>query len=112
MIFALRHHELPSLMAGKIHALLTRSYPKGRDWYDLAWYRAKRPPIVPNLTLLQNSLDQTQGVGKIDAGIWKEQVRVRLDSLDEFDLAQDAAAFLERREDAALLTMENLRSVL
>ncbi len=112
MIFALRHHELPSLMAGKIHALLTRRYPKGRDWYDLAWYRAKRPPIAPNLTLLQNSLDQTQGAGKVDAGHWNEQVRTRLDALGEFDLAQDAAPFLERREDAALLTLQNLRSVL
>jgi predicted nucleotidyltransferase component of viral defense system len=112
MIFALRHHELQSLMAGKIHALLTRSYPKGRDWYDLAWYRAKRPPISPNLTLLQNSLDQTQGAGEIDAGIWKEQVRARLETLGEFDLSQDAAAFLERREDAALLTLQNLRSIL
>ena len=111
MIFALRHHDLSSLMAGKIHALLTRSYPKGRDWYDLAWYQAKRPPIAPNLTLLQNSLDQTQGAGKIDAALWKEQVRARLDTLGELDLAQDAAAFLERREDAALLTRPNLRSV-
>ncbi len=112
MIFALRHHELPSLMAGKIHALLTRSYPKGRDWYDLAWYRAMRPPVAPNLTLLQNSLDQTQGAGAIDAGIWKEQVRSRLDAFDELALAQDAAAFLERREDAAVLTLQNLRSIL
>ena len=35
MVFSLRHHDLPSLMAGKIHALITRAYPKGRDWYDL-----------------------------------------------------------------------------
>ena len=112
MIFALRHHELPSLMAGKIHALLTRSYPKGRDWYDLAWYRALRPPTAPNLTLLQNSLNQTQGAGEIDASIWKEHMRARLDTLDELELARDVTAFLERREDAALLTQQNLRSIL
>jgi hypothetical protein len=53
MLLSLQHHDLPSLMAGKLHALVTRGYPKGRDWYDLAWYRAKRPPITPNLTLLQ-----------------------------------------------------------
>jgi predicted nucleotidyltransferase component of viral defense system len=112
MIFALQHHDLSSLMAGKIHALLTRSYPKGRDWYDLVWYRARHPPIVPNLTLLQNSLDQTEGAGEIDAGTWREQVRVRLESHGEHDLAQDVSAFLERSEEAALLTPENLRSVL
>ena len=29
--FVIAHHDLPSLMAGKLHALLTRPYPKGRD---------------------------------------------------------------------------------
>jgi predicted nucleotidyltransferase component of viral defense system len=112
MIFSLQHHDLPSLMAGKIHALVARSYPKGRDWYDLAWYRAKRPPVAPNLTLLQGALDQTQGVGVIDASDWKEHVRARLDALGDEDLGRDAAPFLERRQDAAILTTENLRSVL
>jgi len=55
-MFAARHHDLPSLLAGKLHALITRAYPKGRDWYDLIWYRAVRPPIEPNLVLLQNAL--------------------------------------------------------
>ena len=32
---------LPSLFAGKIHALIFRNYKnrvKGRDWYDFEWY--------------------------------------------------------------------------
>ena len=32
LLVAFRHHDLPSLMAGKVHAPLTRRYPKGRDW--------------------------------------------------------------------------------
>ena len=112
MLLSLQHHDLPSLMAGKVHALVTRGYPKGRDWYDLVWYRAKRPPITPNLTLLQNALDQTEGVGAIHADNWRSQVRARLESLSDEDLRRDAAAFLERRQDAELLSMENLRSVL
>ena len=35
---------LPSLYAGKLHALLFRNWKtrvKGRDWYDFEWY-AKR----------------------------------------------------------------------
>ena len=43
--FLLHHHDLPSLMAGKIAAVLTRKYTKGRDWYDLAWYLSHRPPV-------------------------------------------------------------------
>lgn len=34
----LHHHNRPSLFAGKIHAILQRSFTKGRDLYDLLWY--------------------------------------------------------------------------
>jgi predicted nucleotidyltransferase component of viral defense system len=109
--FSLRYHDLPSLMAGKVHALVTRRYPKGRDWFDLLWYRAMVPPVSPNMTLLQNALDQTEGVGAISALSWEEHVRARLESLSEGDLQQDAAQFLERRKDADMLTIENIRLV-
>jgi len=36
----LMHHDRQSLFAGKLHAVLTRQYTKGRDLYDLAWYLA------------------------------------------------------------------------
>ena len=47
---AVRHHDLPSLFAGKLHALLARPYPKGRDWYDLVWYRTEQRRLEPNRT--------------------------------------------------------------
>jgi predicted nucleotidyltransferase component of viral defense system len=111
-ILALQHYDLSSLMAGKLHALITRGYPKGRDWYDVVWYRGHRPPLVPNLTLLQNALDQTQGKGAVTAGQWKEILAARLAPSTVRKLAEDVAPFLERPDDASLLTMENLRSVL
>ena len=112
MIFSLLHHDLPSLMAGKIHALLTRKYPKGRDWYDLVWYRARRPAVEPNLVLLQHALDQTQGKGEVPALDWAELLRERLQEIDTQGLVKDVAPFLERPHEAELLTAENLRSVL
>lgn len=54
-LLALQHYDLAFLMAGKIHALLTRSYPKGRDWYDLLWYLGLCPPQSSNIELLQNA---------------------------------------------------------
>lgn len=111
-IFALRHHDLPSLMAGKVHALLVRAYPKGRDWYDALWYRAQRPPVEPNLALLQNALDQTEGIGKYDATNWQEAVRTRLDGLDAKVLRDDVAPFLEHPEEAQWLEKAHLLSVL
>ena len=59
--FLLQYYDLPSLLAGKLHAAITRDYAKGRDWYDLVWYLSQQPPVEPNLALLQNALDQTRG---------------------------------------------------
>ncbi len=39
--FTIHTMTLPSLFAGKMHAILCRNWssrPKGRDWYDLVWY--------------------------------------------------------------------------
>jgi len=41
--FMINTMTLPSLFAGKMHAILCRNWtsrPKGRDWYDLVWYIA------------------------------------------------------------------------
>ena len=42
---AVRVFDPPSLLAGKIHALLCRPYTKGRDWYDFIWYAARKTAI-------------------------------------------------------------------
>lgn len=94
--FLLQYHDPPSLMAGKVHALLTRHYAKGRDWYDLVWYLSQRPPVTPNLALLQNALDQTQGADRVDARRWREEVMDRLAAIDIKALLEDVGPFLER----------------
>lgn len=106
--FLIQYYDLPSLMAGKLHAVITRKYAKGRDWYDLLWYLAQRPPVAPNVAQLQNALDQTQGAGVCDAQSWLALVRARLESLDIDAVLADVRPFLERPQDAALLTRENL----
>lgn len=110
--FLLQYHDLPSLLAGKLHAILSRGYAKGRDWYDFMWYLSQRPPVSPNLLLLQNALDQTGGAGRRDAQAWQALVRDRLASLDVAAVAADVRPFLERPQDAALLTRQNLTGLL
>ncbi|QQR91332.1 MAG: nucleotidyl transferase AbiEii/AbiGii toxin family protein [Myxococcales bacterium] len=61
--FPLLAHDMPSLFAGKIHAVLCREPSKGRDWYDLSWYLSRQ--INPNLGFLKNALWQL--------GPWKEK---------------------------------------
>ena len=112
LTFVLAHYALDSLFAGKLHALVTRGYPKGRDWYDLVWFGGQRPPVSPNLIMLQNALDQTQGIKKFVAKQWPSYLESRLADMDTAELAEDVNAFLERPEDRRLITRENLLSVL
>jgi Nucleotidyl transferase AbiEii toxin, Type IV TA system len=54
--FSIVTQNLPSLFAGKTHALLCREYTKGRDWFDFVWYMSRNTEI--NLLNLQNALIQ------------------------------------------------------
>jgi len=54
--------NLPTLFAGKLHALLCRDYVKGRDWYDFIWYTARKTSI--NFHYLEHALKQS--------GPWKD----------------------------------------
>lgn len=111
LMFAVRHHDLPSLLSGKIHALCTRQFLKGRDWYDLVWFRTLQTPrLQPNLVLLQNALDQTRSGWKADQ--WSEGIKKKLDLLDQEALRRDVGPFLEQHSDLDWLTKENIRQVL
>lgn len=95
---ALRHHDLPSLFAGKLHALLTRPWAKGRDWFDLVWYLTQHAALEPNLVLLANALSQTGADSEL-ANHWRDAVRERLRGLNWGDLTRDVLPFLERPSD-------------
>jgi hypothetical protein len=96
----------------KIHALITRGYPKGRDWYDLLWYCGRRPEIEPNLTQLHNALIQTEGKGTYSANDWKNLCLSRLKQMDISILIDDVKPFLEHSADAEMLNMDYFQAVL
>ena len=112
MIFALRHHDLPSLLAGKIHALCTRKYIKGRDWYDIIWYGARRPPVKPNMKFLENALTQTGNEELGKAKQWSEYLIAQLDEIDQTKFVKDFEPFLEEPKEINLLTKENIKKAI
>jgi len=67
--YEVRHQDLSSNFALKIHALLCREYVKGRDWYDFSWYIAQG--VFPNLPHLEAALRQF--------GPWREDNDMRVD---------------------------------
>jgi len=54
----------------KLHALLCRTYDKGRDWYDLAWYVSRR--IRPYMELMRNAM--------LQSGPWKDMPDISFDA--------------------------------
>ena len=67
----LQHHDRASLLAGKLHALLQRPFPKGRDIYDLFWYLSDPNWPAPNLNMLNAALVQSKWAGTVmDADNW------------------------------------------
>jgi len=109
VILNLRHHDKASLFAGKLHAVLARRYTKGRDIYDLLWYLSDRTWPPPNIELLNNALKQTRWQGpQITAENWRQLVSARLETIPWKRAVEDVRPFLERAEDVALLTKENL----
>ncbi|MBU1169579.1 MAG: nucleotidyl transferase AbiEii/AbiGii toxin family protein [Proteobacteria bacterium] len=97
--FTIKTMALPSLFAGKMHALLCRTRRtniKGRDWYDLIWFVKNNIPC--DLFYLNNKMVQT---GHIDLSstLTKEKlVEIMSEKIKEidFDLAKrDVEPFLK-----------------
>jgi predicted nucleotidyltransferase component of viral defense system len=113
LLLRIQHHDRASLLAGKLHAILQRPYPKGRDFYDLIWYLSDRAWPPPNLVLLNNALAQTGWASALlSETSWVAAVRARLRSVRWEVLAADVRPLLESAEDRALLTRETITSLL
>lgn len=113
VILQLQHHDRASLLAGKLHALLQRPYTKGRDVYDLLWYLSDPEWPAPNLTLLNNALQQTGWDSEpLTGDNWRRIVRERLTAVDWEQIVADVWPFLEPTADPGVLRPENLLRVL
>ncbi len=92
--------DLPSLFAGKLHALLCRECLKGRDWYDFIWYTAHR--VLPNYELLASALAQ-QGPWQgqrlpVDRDWCLDQMRARIHATNWEQAREDVRRFLKPSE--------------
>lgn len=113
VLLRLQHHDRASLLAGKLHAILQRPYPKGRDFYDLIWSLSDRAWPLPNLVLLNNALAQTGWASApLSENSWVAAVRARLRSIRWDVLAADVRPLLESAADRTFLTRETITSLL
>ena len=113
VILNLCHYDRSSLLAGKLHAVLSWPWTKGRDLFDLAWYLADRTWPGPNLTMLNAALVQTNWKGRVlTPANWRDELRLRLASLDWKRAREDVRPFLEHPRDISLVSPDTMEKLL
>ena len=98
MTFNVRTMTLPNLYAGKMHALLFRSWKtrvKGRDWFDFEWYVKNNTPLN-----LEHLCQRMQESGNFDKDIltkeeFTELLNNKIDILDIEQVINEVKGFVK-----------------
>jgi len=114
--FSIQAYSGPSLLAGKMDAVLSRGWQsrvKGRDWYDFAFLVRKKIPL--SLAHLEARLRQ-KGLYAETSPLNEERcinlIDRRIESVD-FDAAKaDVIVFIHRPQDLDVWSMDYFRHVL
>jgi len=109
----LQHYDKGSLLAGKLHALSSRKYTKGRDVYDLMWYLLDRKWPAPNIELLNNAHRQSQWAGEVfTKDNWRDQLALFVSKFEWNTVITDIKPFVEKQSELDMLTRKNILKLL
>lgn len=120
--FSINAFTLPSLYAGKMHAILCRAWstrPKGRDWYDLIWYIAN--DVELDSIHLKSRLSQSckyleenniQIPSELTKQTIKELLLQRIETLDIVKAKNDVQPFIKDIREIELWSKEFFVSVI
>ena len=120
--FSINAFTLPSLYAGKMHAILCRAWssrPKGRDWYDLVWYIANEVEL--DSIHLKSRLSQSckyleenniQIPSELNKQTIKELLLQRIETLDVEKAKNDVQPFIKDIREIELWSKEFFVSVI
>ena len=113
--FSVNTYSLPHLFAGKMHAILCRSWGnrvKGRDWYDLVWYAGKNIPL--GLKHLESRMKQTGHLGAnelITEKILRQKLMEKIECTDFNNAVKDVLNFLKDPSSLELWSEEFFRVI-
>lgn len=107
--YQVRLYDLPSLFAGKLHAVLCRGWKnrvKGRDFYDLVWYVARG--VRPNINHLAARMRQSSHWEDTDMtnDDLIRLLRVRIADIDFKQAAAEVRPFLRDPRELELWSCE------
>lgn len=120
--FSINAFTLPSLYAGKMHAILCRAWssrPKGRDWYDLVWYIANEVEL--DSIHLKSRLSQSckyleENNIQIPSELSKQSIKnlllQRIETLDVEKAKNDIQPFIKDMREIELWSKEFFVSVI
>jgi predicted nucleotidyltransferase component of viral defense system len=115
-LYYVKSYSLPDLFAGKMSAVLARTWQgrtKGRDWYDLIWYVAKRIPL--HLAHLENRLKQAGFIEKdciLSPQAFSELYLARIEKLDILAAKADVIHFIPEPQVLEIWSKEYFISLL
>lgn len=104
--FMTRCFTLPDLFAGKMHALVYRSWKnrvKGRDWYDFEWYVRNR--VALDFAYLQERIKEFNGCEKSEEEFLVD-LRQRLSSADINQVKSDVLPFIKNIKELEIWSNE------
>jgi hypothetical protein len=107
--YQVRLYDLPSLFAGKLHAVLCRGWKsrvKGRDFYDFVWYVGRG--IQPNLKHLEARMRQSGHWtgGAITRQVLEDLLRERFAVVDFKQASDEVRVFLSDSRELQLWSRE------
>ncbi len=104
--FSVNTYTMPNLFAGKMHAVLCRSWGhrvKGRDWYDLVWYVSQN--ISLSLKHLESRMQQTNHLNVNDSLTehkLKQMLKERIQSIDWSSARKDVENLIKDQSSLEL----------
>lgn len=108
-------YDMPSLFAGKIHAVICRAWKtrvKGRDLYDYVFYLSRGTDV--NLRHLEARLTQSgfiEADRTIEIGDVKEMLCTRFEQIDFEQAKQDVLPFIRNPETLTLWNANFFKSI-
>lgn len=98
--FSFKIYSLPTLFAGKLHAVLCRKFKsgrvKGRDFYDFIWYMNKG--VIPDLDYLKAKMIQSghwNRADSLDLDVLNKLLTEKFTEMDWKNAGKDVAPFIK-----------------
>lgn len=113
--YQVKMYDMPSLFAGKLHAVICRSWKsriKGRDLYDYVFYLANNALV--NMEHLKARLIDTGLLSKndmFDLNILKSMLNQRFENIDFTQAKQDVLPFISDKSKLELWGIEFFKDI-